>query len=993
MPMRSFRDSLALNDKLPSQDETLSDIHLSKEIENPETQFQDMGDIVEHDSDGEFSECMSPHDAVGIESEQSSCFSGDTKQYISDYSNDISYDENFIPMTLSCKNASYWVPESSSVWEKVKKRFRRRPGKSFASDIENPSSSKKESVLKKYIVNDFSGCFVPGELVAIMGPSGSSKTTLLDMISAKLPEWQIDGLVTINGRVVSPEICRDHVAYVPQHDTLHPNLTVTEVLQYTHRLHFPGASAEEESRNIKEVLEELGMWKCRNNIIGDGDSHHVSCSPGSALGCIGGTGSNDEDGIKGAISGGERRRVSIAVELLKKPSLLICDEPTTGLDSFTALSIIQTLKQLATGQKFSKELPQKHSYSSFEESSQTFQQERTVICTIHQPQSAIYKMFDKILLLARGGHVVYFGKGGVDAVEYFEKLGYPCDRQTNPSDHFLDLITGTGTCASRAECTEDVFYDCLEYQEDSEPKNIIMFEENFSSSQNANIFPSKSEILIKAYQDSGLKLLNEQDADNYLDKNIEEPDFGIFSSSWLTALSLNSHSAGSRLKKYAILCGREFRMYSRKKGALLFRILQPLFIGILIGLTFFQTGHGKTGGAGSSNSEENSSPDQKTALDLRGVLFFLVFSPTTTALLSALPFLTAPSTLPVLKSDYFSNLYGLPEFYFSKLAFDIPILVTGATIYSVGTYFMVGLKLEWNAFLIYWTTILFCCLIGQAMGTVISILCALLPSMIFKNGATTGRSSHNGSASGADTASVIASLVFGLLFLSGGYLVSVGGLQWWFLVALVDANFIRHAYEIVSVNQFSGMNFSCEISNSTGFENFPNGNETSIPGIEVPEQPEFEPNGFQKFWYRITHNPFKSYDTLIEERKQREMEKYKKIMEEKRKEIEERRRNATESSGSQKMISVNGECLFATGDDVLRQMTFLPKPHNSSNSSTNDTNGVDPAANYYGIGYEVNFGVLAFWYVLMLVLGYILLHIGVVGCKKKRKKISKKRKS
>ena len=99
------------------------------------------------------------------------------------------------------------------------------------------------------------------------------------------------------------------------------------------------------------------------------------------------------------------KRLSIAITLLSDPSVLFLDEPTTGLDSRTAFHIVSTLKKLTA-------------------------QKRTVVCTIHQPQSSIYGLFDKVLILGRGGRVVYFGKGGQDAVDYFDQLGFPCDEQT-----------------------------------------------------------------------------------------------------------------------------------------------------------------------------------------------------------------------------------------------------------------------------------------------------------------------------------------------------------------------------------------------------------------------------------------------------------------------------------------------------------------------------------------------------------------------------------
>ena len=119
--------------------------------------------------------------------------------------------------------------------------------------------------------------------------------------------------------------------------------------------------------------------------------------------------------LKG-VSGGERKRASIGVELITNPSLIFLDEPTTGLDSFTALQVMQTLKDLAIGG-------------------------RTIITTIHQPNSDIYAMFDRLMLLAQG-KIVYFNQASL-AVDYFGSLGsqYACPAWNNPSDFFMDILS------------------------------------------------------------------------------------------------------------------------------------------------------------------------------------------------------------------------------------------------------------------------------------------------------------------------------------------------------------------------------------------------------------------------------------------------------------------------------------------------------------------------------------------------------------------------
>lgn len=117
------------------------------------------------------------------------------------------------------------------------------------------------------------------------------------------------------------------------------------------------------------------------------------------------------DGKHPCISGGERRRVSIGVQMLTDPSILFLDEPTTGLDSFTANYLVQMLHDIAINSK------------------------RTVICTVHQPRSDIFHLFDYVMLLSQG-RLVYYGKASNQVLEYFERIKYPCPSDMNPADYF-----------------------------------------------------------------------------------------------------------------------------------------------------------------------------------------------------------------------------------------------------------------------------------------------------------------------------------------------------------------------------------------------------------------------------------------------------------------------------------------------------------------------------------------------------------------------------
>ncbi|KAK8050784.1 ABC transporter [Apiospora phragmitis] len=248
----------------------------------------------------------------------------------------------------------------------------------------------------KTILNPVTATFQAGTLNIIMGPSGSGKTSLLNAMAQRLKgslgtRYRPAGTLTFNGALPSESVIRSVVSYVCQDDdALLPSLTVRETLRFAAGLRLPSfMSKREKYDRAEEVLLKMGLKDCADNLVGS-------------------------DLVKG-ISGGEKRRVSIAVQILTDPRVLLLDEPTSGLDAFTASSILEVLQGLA-------------------------KEGRTLILTIHQARSDIFKHFGNVLLLARGGSPAYAGPAK-EMLGYFGGLGYQCPHHTNPADYALDLIT------------------------------------------------------------------------------------------------------------------------------------------------------------------------------------------------------------------------------------------------------------------------------------------------------------------------------------------------------------------------------------------------------------------------------------------------------------------------------------------------------------------------------------------------------------------------
>ena len=223
---------------------------------------------------------------------------------------------------------------------------------------------KKETAV---LLNDVSGMFNPGEMTALLGPSGSGKTTFLDLISGRKTVGEIDGVIHFGGKAPSTRFLRRHTGYVEQFDTLIPALTVYEMLMYTAELKRPlEESAESKEAACEKLLEELGLAAARDVLVGS-------------------------EMVKG-ISGGQAKRLNIAIALITDPSVLFLDEPTSGLDSFTANEVMSVVKRLNTD-------------------------DVTIIATIHSPTAYAFSLFDAAMILCSGKQV-YFGPNGKELVDY-----------------------------------------------------------------------------------------------------------------------------------------------------------------------------------------------------------------------------------------------------------------------------------------------------------------------------------------------------------------------------------------------------------------------------------------------------------------------------------------------------------------------------------------------------------------------------------------------
>ncbi|KAJ5108116.1 hypothetical protein N7456_004791 [Penicillium angulare] len=242
------------------------------------------------------------------------------------------------------------------------------------------------------LIHNISGDVNQGELVALMGPSGCGKTTLLNVLARRPASSgaRVNGESYINGAKIESRKFGRMTSYVEQEDALIGSMTVQETLKFAADLSLPSTvSKAQRIERIDTLLESFGIQKQANTLVG---------TP-----------------IRKGISGGQKRRVSVASQLITCPKILFLDEPTSGLDSTASYEVISYVKELAKANNI------------------------IIIASIHQPSTTTFQLFDKLLLLS-SGRTCYFGPvSNVD--DYFGKIGHPIPGNTNPAEFLLDIVS------------------------------------------------------------------------------------------------------------------------------------------------------------------------------------------------------------------------------------------------------------------------------------------------------------------------------------------------------------------------------------------------------------------------------------------------------------------------------------------------------------------------------------------------------------------------
>jgi ABC-type multidrug transport system ATPase subunit len=355
---------------------------------------------------------------------------------------------------------------------------------------------------KLTILNNLSAVMHPGELVALMGASGAGKTSFLNVLSGVIKPTR--GTAQLSGQSMSNNWSKRQCCFIPQDDILLDSFSALEMLSYASRLRMPrGSSSEEHQAAVQWVLEKLSLEKCKDTRIGNA-------------------------GQRG-LSGGQRKRVSIGMELLVNPSVLFVDEATSGLDSKMAADVMQLLADLAV-------------------------EGRVVVSTIHQPSYEIFKKFHKLLLLDEG-RIVFHGLVS-DAPHFFSSVGFTAPSFENPADFYLRVLQ--------------------EDKPDDDDAIVVAntLESSLDTSPGKTDFPSAWEQWSKQHQDGAVVDMQELGAVQQ-QSTVSEVDMQADNSRELSAL-----------QQYFILTER--CMYDSVKDKQKFAgcLMMKLMVGVLIAIVF-----------------------------------------------------------------------------------------------------------------------------------------------------------------------------------------------------------------------------------------------------------------------------------------------------------------------------------------------------------------------------------------------------------------------
>ncbi|KAJ8951752.1 hypothetical protein NQ318_012603 [Aromia moschata] len=479
----------------------------------------------------------------------------------------------------------------------------------------------------KTILKCVNGKFRSGELTGIMGPSGAGKSTLMNIL-AGYKTSNLDGQVMINEKERSLRRFRKMSCYIMQDDCLSPLLTVKEAMQVSANLKLgKGITQSEKKVVINEIIEALGLQDC-------------------------------VDTNSSSLSGGQRKRLSIALELVNNPPVMFFDEPTSGLDSSSCFQCLCLLKSLARGG-------------------------RTVICTIHQPSARLFEMFDHLYMLAEG-QCVYRGPV-MGLVPFLSSMGLNCPSYHNPADYVMEVACGEhGDYVQKLVIAVNAGY-CNKFA--SPDHNGVSKVITNDISKEVPVKPPGDTVAVP-------------------NGSVKTPTTPATCTTSLLDSSENlpqSEKNGfptTGFQQFVILLKRSMYIILMDKTLTRMRLVSHFIIGCLIGLIYYDIGN---------NAAKVSSN--------AGCLFFCVMFMMFTAMMPTI--LTFPLEMSVFVREHLNYWYSVKAYYMAKTLADIPFQIVLTTCYIIGVYFITSQPLDATRFGMFLLVAVLIALVSQSFGLLI----------------------------------------------------------------------------------------------------------------------------------------------------------------------------------------------------------------------------------------------------------------------------------
>jgi len=441
----------------------------------------------------------------------------------------------------------------------------------------------REKMIKKRILHNVTGVVRPGEFLAIMGASGAGKTTLLNCLTFRnTGKLHVSGQRFINGSPIDIQSLAHMSAYIQQDDLFIGTLTVREQLRFKAMLRMDKFfTFSERMSRVEQVIHELGLVKIANTKIG-----------------------NPVRGIKG-ISGGESKRLAFGCEILTDPPLMFCDEPTSGLDSYMAQNVVQVLKNLASSGK-------------------------TIICTIHQPSSEVFSMFDRILLMAEG-RTAYLGPVE-KAFPFLSAQGLHCPTNFNPADFYIHALAAVS--GKELESHQQVLEICDAFQMSTDGREIQrLVQENHPNVSN---FGMNGQLVVPPRQSRS-----------------------PYKASWYT--------------QFTAVFRRSWISLTREPAVLRVKAFQTIFISSLIALIY-----------------QDQQYNMKSLPNIQGALFVFLTNVTFQNVFGVVNVIT--NELPIFLRENLNGMYRTDVYFLSKTLADLPIYIFFPFIFVTIPYFAIGLN-------------------------------------------------------------------------------------------------------------------------------------------------------------------------------------------------------------------------------------------------------------------------------------------------------------